>query len=126
MDKIYKVVVRASGDVLISVAADGQAMVIYPPGQWAEPPKWLAERGYYLFAFDRLEEAIAAAEDVPFAEVWEAEGDERVEPLPPRMDIFSLRFGTADPDPGEYAPGTIMVRRIQLIRRIWPPEGGNP
>lgn len=116
--KVYKAVLRKQ-EKLVSLYAEGAAEVCYEPGRWAIAPAWLAEKGYHLFAFVDLSSLTRFIPNkVRYVEVWEAEADEIIQPLPPPLVPHSLKIGKIERDPGKYPEGTIMAKRLKLIRRI--------
>lgn len=115
-----------SGPVLMSVCARGEATVYYARGQWSEAPDWLWERGYGLCCFEIEEKAKEYFNSVReitapynYSELWEVEAEEIKKELPPAMDLIALeskKFQTAVEN--GWAEGTIMARRVKLIRQI--------
>jgi len=113
--RVYKVVFKARDGRLTSAIA----LVEYQPGQWAEAPKWLAEKGYHLFAFKTLEDARVAIGDSlckDFFEIWEAEAEGIVEDLPEPADRIVLAEGKIVKDDIGYPDGTVMAKRL----KVWP------
>jgi len=109
------------GPVLMSVCARGEATVYYARGQWSEAPDWLWKEGYGLCCFETEEKAKDYFNSVPYnySELWEVEVEEIKKELPPAMDLIALeskKFQTAVED--GWAEGTIMARRVKLIRQI--------
>jgi len=113
MKRVYKVVSREFGE-LHSAMAHGLAEVVYDPKKWVEAPKWLAEKGYHLFAFKSLECAMEFAKEFRGHEVWEAEAEEVTETLPPFCDLTKLARGRLTEEQDiEYPSGTVMCKRLR-------------
>ena len=113
--KVYKVVSIENGK-FCSAIADGAACVEYKPDKWAETPKWLAEKGYYLTAFRDLE----SARNFVFGdtEIWKAEAEGIIEELPPLLTFSKLRLRLFLREAFDWPFGTIMCQRIKLIKRV--------
>jgi len=129
--KVFKVVKPIEGDLYHSCVARVWAGVDYRPGEWAEPPEWLDRRGYFLTAFSELEDAErflleVAPWNFPRPQVWEAEVDGVRKMLPPILvgDLLEERQDVFDCF-SKWPKGTIMARRIKLIRRVAWVEGGE-
>ena len=124
--KAYKVVLIGrrgwkNGPVLMSACARGEAMVYYARGQWSEAPDWLWEGGYGLCCFETEEQAKKFFNSIPFnyKELWEVEAEEVLTEIPPAMDLIALeRKKIQGPIENGWAEGTIMARRVKLIRQI--------
>ena len=118
---VWKVVKRIDRK-LVSVVADGKAMVEYKPGEWVEAPEWLRRLGYNLLAFDDLE---AAKEfSLVFSgnlEIWEAEAESVVYVPKAPLDLLSLALGKIEPNRHflEWPEHTVMCRKLKLIRRVF-------
>jgi hypothetical protein len=123
----YKIVCRFEPDerVWASLAAHGDAGVVYTVGEPAQAPGWLAAQGYFLTAFETLEQAARYRQGFELAvitAVFECEGLYR-EPLPPMAPPWALatRQASVRPYPGScrgWPKGTVMAQRLTLLRRI--------
>ena len=82
--RMYKVVKRL-GERLVSSWAEGEARVVYTPGQPARAPSWLAEHGYHITVFISLDDARAYKRDVAERQIWEAEATGPLMPPPHRL-----------------------------------------
>ena len=122
---MYKVVRRERGQ-LVSVFAPEAARVVYRPGEWAHAPAFLAQEGYFLTAFQDLEDAVLFCNDMfdqswpGEVEVWEAEAEGVVRSLPPNCESISLRTGTLVMlrAVAPWPRGTVMAMRIRLDRLV--------
>jgi len=120
--RVYKVVEVVRGNPL-SAFTNGAAVVNYSEEKYAAAPAWLAKRGYFLTAFVRLKDAenffkdMLVFSDERF-ELWEADGIDVKEGLPPRLDTSFLADKMFMPSDEKWPKGTVMVRKIKLIRRI--------
>ena len=118
--KVWKVVKNVNGR-LVSAIVKGQAAVEYIPGEWVEAPEWLRSKEYHLLAFQDLSEAIDFAKlhsATRNLEIWEAEAEDLV-PLPFPLDISRLSVGLAIRIKDYWPTGTIMCRRLKLLKRVW-------
>ena len=113
--KVYKVVFW-DGKQTTSYCVKGPAGVVYRPDEWTEAPVWLARKGYHLTAFARLRDAVSFAAGALNHQIWEAEAEDFV-PLPPSLDNFELCRRKIIPV-GPWPKGTVMARRIKLVRQI--------
>jgi len=117
---VYKVVYVDESGKRISAFLRHKACVVYKPGEWIEPPRWLAARGYYLTAFREYRFAKQLADSLPlYTEVWLAEADGILTDLPPRCDIVAIDIGELEPLEIPWPTGTVMCRRLKLLRRVW-------
>ena len=110
-----------SGPVLMSLHARGDATVYYARGQWSEAPGWLWERGYGLCCIETEEKAKKYFNSIPwnYTELWEVEAEEVLTKLPPAMDLRALNWKELQgPVEDGWVEGTIMARRVKLIRQI--------
>ena len=122
--KVYKVVFR-DGDDLVSAVAEGEAKVVYIPGQAAKPPAWLEARGYLLTAFSSLRAArrfrnTCSPIYLEELEIWEAEatGCKRRR-LPPRLACEPLSYRLTDArSVNPWPAGTIMAQELTLLRQV--------
>ena len=121
--KVYKVV-RRERKGLVSVFAGGKANVRYKPQEWVKAPEWLRERGYDILAFMRISDAKRWVRGIRKVfgdklEIWEAEADTLR--TPPKILDFTLLGQGIMSDWNSYWPsGTVMCRKIKLLRRVWP------
>jgi hypothetical protein len=117
----YKVVRRFrydDGDQFASVYAAGKAAVEYVPGQWAEPPAFLKERGYGLFVYADEADAHLAAADAYGGEVWECEAENvRPVPLGAGLDLGELKEGRFVPA-ASIEPRSLWADRVRLLRPV--------
>ena len=124
--KVYKFVLP-SHNYYVSAVVDGKAEVKYFPGRWAKAPFWLRRRGYHLTAFKDLKSAREWAVTecgAPVlnlhAELWEAEAKGVIDKLPPVCLLWKLSQGIIKQGGnfGCWPKGTIMVKRLRLIKPI--------
>ena len=121
---VYKVVYKNEYGELASAAAEGEARVIYQPGIAASPPKWLAEHGYWLTAFETEESARSFKNiNAPTGpcELWLAEAAGVKRQLPPYLPLGPLSYGallTALSTSYGWPPGTVMVQQLTLLHKI--------
>ena len=122
----YKVVCRYEPDESVwgSLAAGGDAKVLYTVGEPAKAPGWLAVEGYHLTAFETLSQAARYWGGLELAiayAVFECEALYR-EPLPPRAPPWTVaRRGRLVLFPEAYQGwphGTVMAQRLTLLWRI--------
>lgn len=109
----YKAVFSHDG-ILTSAAADGEAEVIYKPGEWAEAPKDFVKRGHHLLVFDDLDRAIFYGN-----EVWSADVEEEITNIPPRMDLENLKWGIFMELDADWPEGTHMFKRVMLKEKVY-------
>lgn len=115
---------------MVSVFAQGKAQVKYTPKKWAEAPKWLKEKGYHVLAFNTRRDAKVWIDGLqmvfPYCalEIWEAEADAVREPKE-MLDFTLLPQGIAVRWDHEWPLGTVMCRRIKLLKKVWPNAKGN-
>jgi hypothetical protein len=123
---VYKAVRRKihNGRVqYTSVLAIGKAEVCYKVGEYVEAPDWLARRGYHLFVFDSLDDAINA---FPYTqsvfELWEAEAQGVREPRDiPGMCFSKLAEGVFKPSGMSLGgKGVLLAKRVKLVRKVHP------
>lgn len=116
---MYKVV-RHYNYALYSSHAQGEAMVKYQVGEWAEPPQYALEAGFGLFVFRSKDAALEAASEGSDLVVFEAEAES---PLPSpqfALDKWELWWGRAETTryPFQLAPDEMMYRRVRLVRPV--------
>jgi len=125
--KVYKIVRNIDGE-LVSVGATGMARIVYKPHEWISAPRQLAERGYHITAFRSLRRAainlhVLSSYTLPSVygfELWEAEAEGITRKLPPMLNMLQLAKGQFKEHlaPDLWAYGTIMCRRIKLIKKL--------
>lgn len=124
--KAYKLVVVRDGKCT-SIISEGLSTTEYFVDKPSTAPKWLAAMGYHLCVFDTFEHAEAfAVVCTPqgyysgLYQVWEVEGIEVVEPLPPRLGIMGLVHGRTLPSQSEHGwpTGTMMMSELKLVRKV--------
>jgi len=124
--KVYKVVVvKKENNKRVSCFVGRLAEIVYSEKKYVKAPKWLDKMGYYPTAFDNLKAALKFEQLVPVffgfdkrSEIWEADGLGIKRKLPPYLDDNKLSFGEIEKDDNGWTKGTVMVRKIKLIRRI--------
>ena len=116
--------------VFSSAVAKGFAQAKYEVGKWADPPPWLALKGYYLTVFTDVPYAMDfVTKYIDVAGIWECEIQGAWHPNVPFMDLTKLKVGELIlPEPlmddiGPVYPhrwplGTIMTKRVRLLRRV--------
>jgi len=103
--------------------------VEYKPGLPAKAPDRMAERGYHLLAFATLDDALRVAGNKGWNhhEVWCAEAEGVVEPLPQMfLDTYSMliyrdcesSYQDGDGHSYKWPEGTVMAKEITLTERI--------
>ena len=119
--RVYKVLKR-DGEELYSCMVGGKARVKYEPCVWVSAPDWLAKEGYHLTAFkdfwvaEAYYEAIIAPPEVHH-ELWEAEAENVIKRLPPKMRVGDVMSGLIVPWYKDGWPiGTVMAKQIKLVR----------
>jgi hypothetical protein len=104
-----------------SAFTEGKAEACYKVGEYVEAPAWLASRGYHLFVFGSLLDAIKALYPGAF-ELWEAEAQDVQEPRDiPGLCCNKLEEGILEPG-GYYLnkPGVLMAKRVKLVKPVHP------
>jgi len=108
-----------------SLAAGGDAKVMYEVGQPAQAPAWLAVLGYFLTAFDTLEHVARWWDKLELHPLYAVFACEALyaEPLPPRATPWAIpkRAESVQAFPALYRgwpEGTIMVQRLILLVRV--------
>lgn len=105
----------------VSAIVEGKARVSYKPNKWVEAPAWLSEKGYDLTAFVSYEAAKKFSKGLlrwaNFA-IWEGEAEGVLTELPPTLDIYDLEEGKMTILPDPWPEGTVMCRRLELVKRI--------
>lgn len=103
---------------MTSLGAEGRALVKYHIGKFVSAPKWLRDQGYHLTAFSSQADALEAAANFDFCEIWLAEAKGKV-PLQPFCSLIGLSRGDIVQEKFSHWPkGTIMVTSIKLERRV--------
>lgn len=123
--KVYKVVRKYKGQYY-SCGARGKAVVRYQIGEWAEAPKWLADKGYHLTAFYHYIYAksfIASNFRLPQPYLFEAEAEDIIRGQIPEFAFTSdLRNGKILTSRMsryvDWPLDTIMAKRIKLIMEV--------
>ena len=113
-------------------AQDTLLEVVYSTEEYAEAPDFAAKYGHHLTFFDTEKNAREFLEKpYPNDELWEIEAEGIIDKLPPRFcvalfnTVSELEKYMRKKRPADWAnwpPGTLMAKRIKLVRRIWPPE----
>ena len=110
----YKVLWK---DSLKSAYAPHTACVEYKLGRWVKAPGWLARRGYYLTVFRSLNDArkyrSSLVQDIWLCEVSGVKTD-----LPYVCYLAGLSRGEMEPMPRDWPEGTIMARRVKIIKIV--------
>jgi hypothetical protein len=122
MPKVYKVVKRVNGK-LVSQTVSGEAQVQYKPGKWVYPPEWLREKGYGLFAFSNLQDAIdyyRCTYGTAYLQLWEAQAEKISPPPKTPLHIFSLQNGIIKNVPRylSLSKGTICCEKLKLTKQV--------
>jgi len=133
---VYKCVRHKAGHYISALTTSLFWQVEYVPGEWVEAP-----RDSYIFAFDTLHNATDfALRQQTLLEVWQAEAEDarRAWPLllvPQEETAFSIFWSLAQSgaparaDDGKrlhsitsplmlVPPGTLLVKRIKLLKRV--------
>jgi hypothetical protein len=113
-----------------SALARGKAEVCYKVGQYVEAPAWLANQGYYLLVFGKLDDAKiyykALKENKHYLlasfEIWEAQAQGIVDPGQTLGgDLDKLEQGILIPDGYLLRNvGTLFAKRVKLVKRVHP------
>lgn len=135
--KAYKIVKNVSGK-LFSWNFTRWGAVLYVPSEWVEAPDLARKYGYHLTVFETLEDAKAWSVDLPsYYEIWECEIIPAPQILPPLIDsshsgalvyyakiMYKIRrkFRGNSPEQLGWPKGTLMARKVKLIRRVWPED----
>jgi len=110
----YKVLRKGS---LRSIYAPYPASVYYEPGRWVEASIWLARRGYHLMVFKTLEDArLFRSSGLHVIWLCEVEGVETG--LPEICCMLGLYNGQLEPVGGFWPEGTIMARKVKLVKIV--------
>ena len=108
--------------------------VTYSTKEYAEAPDLAAKHGYFLTFFDTEEHARSFLESpYPCEELWEVDAQDIMREFPPqvmgiahvapqRISAFLENEKKISPPYSNWPPGTLMAKRIKLVRRLWPPE----
>jgi hypothetical protein len=130
---VYKVVRRETHNGRVrytSALARGKAEVCYKVGQYVEAPAWLANQGYYLLVFGKLDDAKiyykALKENKHYLlasfEIWEAQAQGIVDPGQTLGGNFDkLERGILIPDGYLLRNvGALFAKRVKLVKRVHP------
>jgi len=103
----------------------------YVVGEWAKAPAWLAKEGYGLFVFDSLANAKKFIDDIGegcLQRLWECRVDDKYKVLPNRLSFAGFEKGCAIQTSGNdsFPEGTVMVRKVKLIKQITKKESNEP
>lgn len=101
-----------------SWAARGKAEVKYKVGEFAEAPKFLADKGYGLLVFTEISDALYSVTDSD--ELWECEVEEEL-PLPSMLALGHLIGGEELIEiVDEWPVGSRMYKRVKLTKQLDP------
>jgi len=118
---VYKIVKRLENGELVSAFISGEASVKYLSGKYVRAPQWLEKRGYYITAFKQFWHALAYFCFQSNLEIWVARTPKIIEEkrLPCPCDIEKLSYGQYCRSWLYWPQGTVMCRKIKLLRRIY-------
>jgi len=118
----YKVVKRGEDGELTSCLAQGEARVIYKPGEWVSAPPRLAQAGYDLTVFDSLSCLSEFLTEEPGdIEIWAVEVRGLRRSLPPMLHRPDLPPDAPANNKGyrlDWPRGTCMAEKIKLARKL--------
>ncbi len=124
--RYYKITTEIAGEQVSFVVFNSKAEAHYQVGKWIEAPVWLAKEGYGLFVFDGLKNVREYARKEgwhSWVRAWRCEIDGRYRKLPANLSMVGLKYGVLIPvEVSDYPKGTVMVRRVKLVRQIHIPE----
>jgi len=113
--RYYKITTEIAGEQVSYFVYGTPAEVKYPVGEWAEAPKWLAKKKYGLFVFDGLKNAREFSKLCASPCLWRCEVDGIFDRLPLSLSMHGLNAGKVIK---LYPKGTVMVKRVKLIRQV--------
>lgn len=120
--RYYKITTEIAGGQVSFIIFNSKAEVQYQIGEWAEAPDWLAKKGYGLFVFDSLKNAmdfLGKLGDPSRSKMWRCEIEGRYEKLPPNLTLDGINRGVLVPaEFKDFPKGTVMAKRVKLIRQI--------
>jgi len=104
-----------------SAIANGKAAVKYEYGAWVQAPKWLRDKGYYLFVFCDRKSAEDFGERQKERIIVKAlvKGKQKI--LPTFCSFWGLENGNLFPFSDTWPRGTVMVKKVMIVRG----RGGN-
>ena len=120
---MYKVIYNPYNNPTSGTSAliTGAASITYVKDEWAESPKWLADKGYGPLVFGSLEDA----RDFKFnqclqqLEIWECDVED---PFPSTLPLFcnmsSLYPNALYPMDIPWPRGTTMVKRVRITHKL--------
>ena len=136
VDIVYKVV-RRSFVGLTSCAAPNELRTFYSKDEWTEADPWPLSKGYGLCVFETFEDARAFQKSfyIGGGEIWKAEAEEQLVPLPVFRSFQHLRTWSLEgvgPERSleelwasslligqDWPDGTHMYKRVRLLQRIF-------
>jgi len=116
--RAYKVV-KIRGSRLRSCIIMGKtAGVTYIPGKEVHAPEWLAERGYHLCVFKRLDDAKNFRLGSNRQRIWLVDIKGVIRNLPPILNSTWIPFKDMSHAGGRWPSGTIMAKSVTLIKEV--------
>ena len=124
MKRRYKILDCCMG----STAAGGKAWVEYSTDHFVEAPPYLAHHGYHLLCFTDYEHAFKFFTSDSNQQIWLCETEDEINYLPSLISLYVvvdpirldryIRRGLSYRHHTFWPVGTLMAKRIKLIRRI--------
>lgn len=99
-----------------SLAVYRKASVQYKIGKIARAPKWLARKGFHLFAFKTLRAARRWVSSS--GRIYRAEAKKTTQKLPQFQHVCWLTIGEMIPANCSFPLGTIMCKEITLLDEV--------
>jgi len=125
MKYYYKVVSAIDMSLYSAIGNPGTEdplCVAYKKGSWVSAPRQMAEMGYHLLVFEGLYDAsrfmYTQSRTLLYGGVWACTVDGIVTPIPPMLNRNLIQGKGVYIRTGEEWPrGTVMVRRVMLLRK---------
>ena len=136
--RAYKIVKNVNGK-LFSWNFEGWGTVQYIPGKWVEAPELAQKYGYHLTVFEIFEDAeawVIRAESSSL-EIWECEiilakrimppiywaiGSSSLVEFAKENNKSKQYFYGNSPEQLDWPKGTLMAKKVKLIRKVWPKD----
>ena len=114
--KCYKL----TGCMKESAMVFGCASIIYEIGEYVKAPGFLSKRGYHPLAFTNKKAAKAFQKTAMMdkSKLWQADGEDRVKPLPKMLQWGLLGAGYFDDAWVDWPKGTAMFEKIKLLKEV--------